>query len=99
MANGNWLAGNWWQLLSALVLFGSYVAVLAKAVHSIKSMESRLHAVETELATHRDTHSLHRSPDFDLRVGNIETGIKVISDILIQVQIDLGALLKFNIKE
>lgn len=93
MTNGGWLAGNWWQLISALVLFGSYVAILAKAVQTVKSMETRLKAVEDELDAHKESISLHRSPDFDLRVQNIEGGIKTISDILIQVQIDLGILL------
>lgn len=95
--NSGWLAGNWWQMVCALVLFGSYVAVLAKAVQSIKSMETRLKTVEDDLAAHRESNSLHRSPDFDNRVQNIEGGIKTISDILIQVQIDLGVLLKRNI--
>lgn len=95
--NGGWLAGNWWQLICALVLFGSYVAVLAKAVQSIRSMETRLKALEDDLAEHREAASLHRSPDFDRRVQNIEGGIQTISDILIQVQIDLGVLLKRNI--
>lgn len=93
MTNGGWLAGNWWQLISALVLFSSYVAILAKAVQTIKSMETRLKELEDYLEAHTTSTSLHRSPDFDLRVQNIEGGIKTISDILIQVQIDLGVLL------
>jgi len=93
MTNNGWLAGNWWQLISALVLFGSYVAVLAKAVQTIKSMETRLKDLEDNMEAHKESTSLHRSPDFDLRVQNIEGGIRTISDILIQVQIDLGVLL------
>ncbi len=94
--NGNWLVGNWWQLICALVLFGSYVAVMANATQSVKLMEIKLKAVEEELAVHRASAHLHRSTDFDNRVQNIEIGIKTISDILVQVQIDLGVLLKSN---
>lgn len=63
MTNNGWLAGNWWQLISALVLFGSYVAVLAKAVQTIKSMETRLKDLEDNMEAHKESTSLHRSPD------------------------------------
>lgn len=94
MNNGSWLAGNWWQLISALVLFASYVAVLAKAVQTVKQMETQLKELERKLDDHQLSTSLHRSADFDLRIQNIEGGVKSISTILIQVQTDLGILLK-----
>ena len=94
MNNGSWLAGNWWQLISALVLFASYVVVLAKAVHTVKQMETRLKELEQKLDDHQLSPSLHRSADFDLRIQNIEGGVKSISTILVQVQTDLGILLK-----
>jgi len=55
MTNNGWLAGNWWQLISALVLFGSYVAVLAKAVQTIKSMETRLKDLEDNMEAHKES--------------------------------------------
>ena len=94
MTSGNWLAGNWWQVLSALVLFASYVTVLAKAVQTIKEMETRIKELENKLDDHKLMASLHRSPDFNLRIENIEGGVKTISSILVQVQTDLGILLK-----
>lgn len=94
MTGGNWLAGNWWQILSALVLFASYVAVLAKAVQTVKQMEIQIKELERKLEAHQLSPSLHRSADFDLRIQNIEGGVKSISTILIQVQTDLSILLK-----
>lgn len=94
MSNGSWLAGNWWQLISALVLFASYVAVLAKAVQTVKQMEIQIKELERKLDDHQLSASLHRSADFNLRIENIEGGVKSISTILVQVQTDLGILLK-----
>lgn len=93
-SGSNWLAGNWWQILSALVLFASYVTVLAKAVQTVSQMESRIKQLEQKLDDHQLSPSLHRSADFDLRIQNIEGGVKSISTILIQVQTDLAVLLK-----
>jgi hypothetical protein len=90
----NWMASNWWQLVCAFTLFASYVAILAKAVATIKEVETRVKTLETQVAEHKLAANLHRSADFDLRIHNIESGINTISDILIQVQIDLAVLLK-----
>jgi hypothetical protein len=94
MANSSWLAGNWWQILSALVLFASYVTVLAKAVQTVSQMETRIKDLERKLDEHQLSVSLHRTADFDLRIHNIESGVQTCSTILIQVQTDLGILLK-----
>ena len=94
ISGSSWLTGNWWQILSALALFGSYVAVLARAVYTIKEMEKRVEQIEAKFENHLLSGGLHRSIEFETRVQNIEVGLKAITDLLTQVQIDLGILLK-----
>ena len=90
----NWLAGNWWQVLSALVLFGSQVAFMAKAIQTINLTSRKIDELEKRIELHLMTPSLHRSPDFDLRIQNIEHGTQTNTQLLMQLSTDVAVLIK-----
>lgn len=92
MQNGVWIASNWWQLLSAFVLFVSYIVVIAKNLQTTRQMEKRIEALETQFDQHLLSIGLHRSPDFELRLEAIEDGLKTVHTILGQIQTDIRSL-------
>ncbi|MFN0108517.1 MAG: hypothetical protein ACKVZH_06650 [Blastocatellia bacterium] len=94
MTSGNWLAGNWWQVLSALVLFASQVAFMAKAIQTINLTLHRVDELERRVESHQLATSLHRSPDFDLRIQNIEHGTQTNTQLLVQLSTDVAVLIK-----
>jgi len=94
MTGGNWLAGNWWQILSALVLFASHTAFIAKAIQINNQNSHRIEDLEKRVELHQLTPSLHRSPDFDLRIQNIEHGTQTNTQLLMQLSTDVAVLIK-----
>jgi hypothetical protein len=94
MTGGNWLAGNWWQVLSALVLFASQVGFMAKAIQTINLTSRKIDELERRLDGHQLAPSLHRSPDFDLRIQNIEHGTQTNTQLLMQLSTDVAVLIK-----
>jgi len=84
---------NWWQVLSALVLLIGYIVVIANAVKQNSDLVKTVKKLEEGFQAHINAQGLHRGPDFELRMLNMERELEKASSLLGNIQSDVRALL------
>lgn len=89
----NWIAGNWWQILCALVLLIGYIISMQNSVKTSKEVKEQLSDLKKDFLAHTVTPGLHRGPDFELRMLNIERQVESAGRVLGNIQDDVRALL------
>lgn len=96
--SGEWIARNWWQVLSALVLLIGYIVVVANAVKQNSDVVKGLAKLEDRFEAHINAQGLHRGPDFELRMLNMENQLEKAGTLLGNIQSDVRALLSTSKK-
>lgn len=94
MSNNAWLAGNWWQLLLAFVLVVGYIVTLANNHRITNELKAEFVEIKKEIAAHVSAVGLHRGPDFELRMMNIERQLEAASKILGVIGDDVKTVLR-----
>lgn len=90
---GDWIARNWWQVLSALILLIGYIVVVANAVKSNRELIKDVEDLKNNFQAHLNAQGLHRSPDFELRMLNIERQLENASTLLRNIQDGIRSLM------
>lgn len=91
--SGEWFARNWWQVLSALVLLIGYIVVVANAVKSNRELIKDVDELKHDFQAHINAQGLHRGPDFELRMLNIERNLENASRLLSNIQDGVRSLM------
>jgi len=91
---GNWIATNWWQLFLAIVLLGGYVVTLSNSIQTTKQIKAEMKGLKKIITEHLNNPSLHRGPDFELRMLNMERQLEAASKLLGVIGEDLKAVLR-----
>lgn len=92
----NWLATNWWQLLLAVVLVMGYIVVLHDSVKATKELKTDVAALRKDFAEHLNQPGLHRGPDFELRMMNMERQLETMGKLLGVISTDVKEALRSN---
>jgi len=91
---GNWIATNWWQLFLAIVLLGGYAATLSNTIQVTKQIKAEMKGLRKSITEHLNNPGLHRGPDFELRMLNMERQLEAASKLLGVIGEDLKAVLR-----
>ncbi len=91
---GNWIAGNWWQLSLAFVLMIGYIVTITNTIEATKEIKTQLVELKKQLADHLNGSGLHRGPDFELRMLNMERQLEAAGKLLGIIGDDLKAVLR-----
>lgn len=91
---GNWIAANWWQLSLALVLMIGYIVTITNTIETTKDIKNQLAEMKKQIAEHLNGPGLHRGPDFELRMLNMERQLEAASKLLGVIGDDLKAVLR-----
>lgn len=91
---GNWIAGNWWQLLLAFALVAGYIVAVANTIEATKEIKAQMTELKKQFAEHLNGPGLHRGPDFELRMMNMERQLEAASKLLGVIGDDLKAVLR-----
>lgn len=90
----NWIAANWWQLLSAFTLVVTYIVTTAITNRDVKELKAEFVELKKEIAAHTNSTGLHRGPDFELRMMNIERQLETVSKIIHVIGDDVKTVLR-----
>lgn len=93
---GNWIAANWWQVTLAAVLAVGYIVVLANTVKETKELKQELAKLKDSHQTHLNTSGLHRGPDFELRMMNIEQQLQSVGKNVSLIGEDVKTVLRLS---
>lgn len=90
---GSWLAANWWQLVLAAVLLVGYIVQMAISERTTKELKSEFAKFRDDFAEHLNEPGLHRGPDFELRMLNMERQLENASRVLADIHNNVAKLL------
>lgn len=90
----NWIAANWWQLSLAFALVVGYIVAITNTIEATKEMKAQVTELKKQLAEHLHGPGLHRGPDFELRMMNMERQLEAASKLLGVIGDDLKAVLR-----
>lgn len=75
---GNWIAANWWQLLLAASLIVGYIVALAININETRQLKDDIRVLREGHSLHINSTGLHRGPDFELRMMNVEHQLETV---------------------
>lgn len=91
---GNWIASNWWQLTLAFVLIVGYVVIVANDVTATKELKLEFSKLREQFILHTSEQGLHRGPDFEMRMMNMEHQLESLHRLLSVTNDDIKQLLR-----
>lgn len=93
MQGSNWIASNWWQVTLAAALVIGYIVVLATTVKENKDLKVEVSDLKKVVFDHFNQPGLHRGPDFELRMINMERQLENFGKVLGTIDHNVGKLL------
>lgn len=91
---GNWIAANWWQLLGAFVLIVGWIVQMANSITKQRDTKTELVELKRMVSDHLGAQGLHRGPDFELRMMNIEHQLSSAGKLLGVIDDDVKQILR-----
>jgi len=96
MQGSNWIASNWWQITLAAVLVVGYIVVLANTVKETRELKMEVAKLKENHQAHIAASGLHRGPDFELRMMNIEQQLSNVGKLVHVISDDVKDVLRLS---